>query len=340
MRRARTFVLAVLAGLALVAPAGAQEPAEPDPSLDQTIEADQETAEGPADLDLGHVDMGPRFVDGDWTLMVHDDAVEPSVWRTLDDAVLQVRDTALLPVPDDPNYEFLGLAPGTEVHVVPQTQSPDVVWLGWNTQDPEVLEQVDRGVTMSLLGVDGPGTVTMYLQAGNLEPPDVLWSSEDDAAQPVWVGLDTHTHANWVFSEPGVYLLQVEVAADLVSGEAVTDTRTVRFAVGEATDPDDARAATFTGPVAEGPADGAAGAASAGGSGRAASPADGGAGAEGEGDDDGVAVGLVVAGVAAAVVLVAVAVGLGLRGSRAKRRAEAERYDGHRSDGLGSSGAP
>ncbi len=314
MRRARTPVLAALLALALVAPAGAQEATEPDPALDQTIEAGQATADGPADLDLGHVDMGPRFVDGEWTLMVHDDAAEPSVWRSTDDAVLQVRDTALLPVPDDPNYDFLGLDPGTEVHVVPQTQAPDVVWLGWNTQDPEVLEQVDRGVTMSLLGVDGPGTVTMYLQAGNLEPPDVLWSSEADEAQPVWVELNTHTHASWVFSEPGVYLLQVEVAADLISGESVTATRTVRFAVGDATDPDDARAATFAGPVAEPPADPDAGT-----DGGAAAPATG--AAEG---DDGLPLGLVALAVGAAVVLAAVAVTLGVRGARAQRRAAAE----------------
>ncbi|HEU5149329.1 MAG TPA: choice-of-anchor M domain-containing protein [Iamia sp.] len=328
--RARPLVLAALVALALAAPAGAQATTEPD--LDQTIDADQGTATGPADLALGHVDMGPRFVDGDWTLMIHDDAVEPSVWRSLDDAVLQVGDTALLPVPDDPNYDFLGLEAGTEVHVVPQTQAPDVVWLGWNTQDPEVLDAVDRGVTMSLLGVDGPGTVTMYLQAGNLEPPDVLWTSETDEAQPVWVELDTHTHANWVFSEPGVYLLRVEVAADLISGATVTDTRTVRFAVGDATDPDDARAAAFDGPVAEAPA-GGAGEGAAGGPGPAGAPAGG-------GDEGGVPLGLVAAGLGAALVLVAVATVLGVRGSRAKRRAEADRYDGHRADGPGSGEGP
>lgn len=329
MRRRRTVLLAWLAALVVTAsPVSAQDPTETDPGLDQTIEEGQETAIGPADLDLGHVDMGPRFVDGEWALMIHDDSVEPSVWRTLDDAVLQVRDAALLPVPDDPNYEFLGLEPGTEVHVVPQTQSPDVVWLGWNTQDPGVLEHVDRGVTMSLVGAEGPGEVTMYLQTGNLEAPDVLWRSTDPDAQPVWVEVNTHTHANWVFSEPGVYLLEVEVSADLISGVTVADTRTVRVAVGDDTDPDEARAATFDGPVASSPSEGRGP--------QEAATVDGAAdGQDSENDIEGPANALLIAlAVAGALVLFAAVVLVALRGSAARRKAEADRYEGLR-DGEG-----
>ncbi len=328
MPRSPRLVAALLAVAAVAlsgaTPVAGQAP-DTDPGLAQTIEEDQATATGPADLDLGHVDMGPRFVDGEWTLMIHDDTVEPSVWRSLDDAVLQVRDTALLPVPDDPNYAFLDIEPGTEVHVVPQTQAPDVVWLGWNTQDPEVLAEVGRGVTMSLLGVDGPGTVTMYLQAGNLEPPDVLWSSTVAEAQPVWVEVNTHTHANWVFSEPGVYLLEVEVSADLISGETVSDTRTVRVAVGDGTSTDEARAATYEGEVAAPPTeaehDRAAGEPAA----AAAAP-----------DDEGAGWALVVVGIGAAVVLVVAVAVVVLRGASAKRRAEAERYDGLRAPEPGA----
>jgi hypothetical protein len=44
-----------------------------------------------------------------------------------------VLDQAQLSVPDDPAYAFVGADPGTTVGVVPQTQNPEVVWLGWNT---------------------------------------------------------------------------------------------------------------------------------------------------------------------------------------------------------------
>ena len=195
-------------------------------------------------LSTGHVDIGPRFVDGRWTLMVHDDADGERAWRHTDRTVLRVTDDARLEVPDDPAYGFLHSKPGAQVHVVPQTQDPDVVWVGWNTQDPEVMETIDRGVTMTLTGIEGPGSLVVYLQSGDFGEPKVLWDSTGKA-RPVWVDVNTHTHANWVFSEPGVYLVRVALSADLIDGSTVTDTRELRFAVGSGTSPDDAFAATW-----------------------------------------------------------------------------------------------
>ncbi len=152
--------------LALAAPASATE-------LDQRIEEGQQVATDRAELGTGHVDLGPRYdEDGAWSLMVHDDtATAGSVWRDLDRTVLRVHDAAVQQVPDDPAYSFLGAAPGQEVYVVPQTQDPEVVWIGWNTQDPQVMETVDRGVTLSLVGAEGPGELVVYLQDGGFGEP-------------------------------------------------------------------------------------------------------------------------------------------------------------------------
>ena len=232
--------LALAAGLLAAAPLAV--PASPalaggrgkQPGLEQRIAEDQEVALDEAVLGMGHVDMGPRYRDGRWTLMVHDDSrLTRSVWRELDRTVLHVPDTAQRQVPDDPAYAFLGAEPGARVHVVPQTQQQDVVWVGWNTQDPEVIETVDRGVTLSLTDVEGPGEVVVYLQDGGFGEPDVLWDSRVAAEQPLWVDVNTHTHANWVFTEPGVYLVTVEATADLVDGTSVAATGTVRYAVGD-----------------------------------------------------------------------------------------------------------
>ncbi|MCT2585568.1 TIGR03773 family transporter-associated surface protein [Actinophytocola gossypii] len=235
MRRA--LPTAALLAVSLLAPAAAH--AQPP---DQTIDADQPVATERAVLSRGHVDLGPRYVDGDWTLMVHDDSADPSVWRSLDRTVFEVSDQAVLPVPEDPAYSFIG-EPGTPVYVVPQVQNPDVAWVGWNTQDPEVLDTIDGGVTLTLTGVDGPGELFVYLQAGNFGAADVLWDSGRAERQDIWVEVNTHTHANWVFTEPGVYLVQVEVAADLVDGRTVGDPATIRFAIGDATDTEAAFAA-------------------------------------------------------------------------------------------------
>jgi surface-anchored protein len=214
--------------------------AQADP-LDQTIDSEQAIAADRGILTAGHIDIGPRIIDGEFTLLIHDDVAKAdpagqSVWRQPDQTVIHVTDAAVLPVPDDPAYAFLGVPAGDEVFVVPQTQNPDVVWVGWNTQDPDVMDTIDRGVTMSLVGVDGPGDLIVYLQSGTFGEPDVLWDSRVAEEQRVWVDVNTHTHANWVFTQPGTYLAQFQVEADLIDGNTVTDTQTLRFAVGGAAD--------------------------------------------------------------------------------------------------------
>ncbi|WP_314451009.1 choice-of-anchor M domain-containing protein [uncultured Microbacterium sp.] len=254
--------VAVLALALLTAPTAAfAQDGDDDPNLDQTL-GDLAVVHGDRTLDAGHVDMGPKFDDGQWTFLIHDDVAKAdanatSVWRYPEETVFHVLDQAELSVPDDPAYVFVGADPGATVWVVPQTQNPEVVWLGWNTQDPEVMQTIDRGVTLSLTGAQGPGTVTTYLQSGSFGEPQLLWDSRVPDAQPIWVDVNTHTHANWVFTEPGVYLLQLEATADLVDGSTVSNTQLIRFAVGTDTSPADALAATWAGAAAAAPGEGA-----------------------------------------------------------------------------------
>lgn len=223
----------IVAATAALMLAGVGFGTQEDPNLDQVIDQGQQIVTGRIELAERHVDIGPRVVDGTWQLLVHDDTSDLSVWRPLDDVALRVNDLALVEVPDDDQYSFLGAAPGDRVHVVSQTEVPGVVWVGWNTQDPEVMELVDRGVTLSLLGVQGPGQLSVYLQSGNFGAPQVLWSSALDEAQPIWVDVNTHTHANWVFTEPGAYLVRLGLEATLVDGSEVRAVGDVRFAVGD-----------------------------------------------------------------------------------------------------------
>jgi putative ABC transporter-associated repeat protein len=222
----------------------------PSGDLDQTVDPGQSQAAGRAVLETGHVDIGPRLRDGRWTIQIHDDHAVPSVWREPADTVLRVRDTARQRVPDDPAYAFLGEQPGTDVHVVPQTEKPGVVWIGWNTQDPGVLGAISRGVTMTLRGVQGPGAVTVFVQSGNLGAPQTLWSSARPFPQPLWVETNTHTHANWVFGRPGTYLLAVDISAGLADGSTATASTVLRLAVGDTTEPDFGTA--FTAPLTAG----------------------------------------------------------------------------------------
>ncbi len=345
--RPRPARLAALlaASAALVAALAGPAAAAEDPNLDQTIDAGAAVVTGPRVLEAGHVDMGPRIVDGRWRFLVHDDvakadAAATSVWRYPDETVLRVTDAAQLTAPEDPAYAFLGAAPGAPVWVVPQTQDPDVVWLGWNTQDPDVMATIDRGVTLSLTGVQGPGAVSVYLQSGSFGEPQVLWDSRVTEPQPVWVDVNTHTHANWVFTQPGVYLLRLTAEADLVDGTTASDTQVLRFAVGSATSTDEALAATWAGtePAAEpaatdAAADGGAADASTGDAGAAAATGTDGAADDGRGALVPVLVGAVVL---VGVALVAGFVVAGVRGARARRRVLAAHAAGGPSPAAGA----
>lgn len=245
----RRLLALLLAALVLV-PGSAM--ADEDPNLDQQVESTDPVVTDNAVLDHGHIDLGPKFVDGQWTFLLHDDlakadASAQSVWRYPENTVIDVPDAAMLPVPDDPEYEFLGMPGSSDAWVVPQTQDPAIPWLGWNTQDPEVMERIDRGITLRLEGVQGPGHLVAYLQSGSFEAPDVLWDSRKNEPQDLWVDVNTHTHANWVFSKPGVYLVRVTAAAELVDGTQVSDTQDIRLAVGDVATVDEAFAATWAG---------------------------------------------------------------------------------------------
>lgn len=196
-------------------------------------------------MERGHVDLGPRLIDGRWTLLGRDDTQSPPVWRSPDDLVLRVNDSARMAVPDEKQYEFLGLG-GKPAWVVPQTQDQKVVWLGWNTQAPEVVAPSPRGVDLVVTGHRGPGTVHLFLQNG-FESPLPLYDSRRPERQSIHMEPNTHVHANWVFSQPGVHLVDVEVRGTDTQGVLHSTYTTVRFAVGDAASADRARAARSAG---------------------------------------------------------------------------------------------
>ena len=209
-----------------------------DRALTQTLSAEQPVASGRIEISAGHVDMGPRFNNGKFELMLHDDHGESPVWRSLDEVIYRGSDKAILEVPNDPRYSFVGAPAGSKVYVIPQTETKGVIWPGWNTQDPQLVSKLNRGVNLTLEQVSGPGTFSLYLENGNFSAPQVLWSSTKNEPQKLWVEKNTHTHANWVFTAPGEYLLKVTASAELSDGSTVTDTRYLKFAVGDSASAD------------------------------------------------------------------------------------------------------
>ena len=227
------FALLVSAFLVIVgAPSSFADPS-PDPDLAQSVAAHEEWSNEASEISVGHVDLGPRLIDGQWRAGLRHDAESGAVWRDPNQTVLRVNDAAIMTAPDSADYPFLADVAGKPVYVVPQTQNPGVVWLGWNTQDPAVTATIDRGLTMRVGPVSGPGRAWLFLQSGTFGKPLLL---ADSGAAPgdVWIDSGTHVHANWAFSAPGTYTATVTFLGTTTAGEAVSASTTLRFAVGDA----------------------------------------------------------------------------------------------------------
>ena len=214
------------------APSSFADPS-PDPDLAQSVAAHEEWSNEASEISVGHVDLGPRLIDGQWRAGLRHDAESGAVWRDPNQTVLRVSDAAIMTAPDSADYPFLADVAGKPVYVVPQTQNPSVVWLGWNTQDPAVTATIDRGLTMRVGPVSGPGRAWLFLQSGTFGKPLLL---ADSGAAPgdVWIDSGTHVHANWAFSAPGTYTATVTFLGTTTAGEAVSASTTLRFAVGDA----------------------------------------------------------------------------------------------------------
>ncbi len=227
-------VFALLTSMLLVivgAPSSFADPS-PDPDLAQSVAAHEAWSSEASEISVGHVDLGPRLIDGQWRAGLRHDAEGGAVWRDPNQTVLRVSDAAIMTAPDSADYPFLSDVVGKPVYVIPQTQNPGVVWLGWNTQDPAVTATIDRGLTMRVGPVSGPGRAWLFLQSGTFGKPLLL---ADSGAAPgdVWIDSGTHVHANWAFSAPGVYAATVTFSGTTTSGEAVSAITTLRFAVGD-----------------------------------------------------------------------------------------------------------
>ena len=314
--------LLVSAFLVIVgAPSSFADPS-PDPDLAQSVAAHEEWSNEASEISVGHVDLGPRLIDGPGRAGLRHDAESGAVWRDPNQTVLRVSDAAVMTAPDSADYPFLADVAGKPVYVVPQTQNPNVVWLGWNTQDPAVTATIDRGLTMRVGPVSGPGRAWLFLQSGTFGKPLLL---ADSGAAPgdVWIDSGTHVHANWAFSAPGTYTATVTFLGTTTTGEAVSASTTLRFAVGDAASASEALA--MAAPAAA-PAGGASASSSASSSGAApaasgaADPASSAAGAASGGLPDWAFLAIIAVAAASLLVIGALVVARSRR-SRAEQAA-------------------
>jgi surface-anchored protein len=178
-------------------------------------------------LDTGDADIGIGY-DTTWNLHVHKEALPNAGEYEPGDALLQVNGQAEIPVPAGAQWSFLGSA-GSPVWVLPQSQDPNLLYLGLATE--EILSDVfvnDR-VTLSLTGVSGPGNFSVY--AVSLGNPNVFMDSSDgiSSADSLVLPTGTHQHFNFGFTAPGDYTIGLEASGTLVAGNQFTQSGSVDY---------------------------------------------------------------------------------------------------------------
>ncbi|MFD0200862.1 MULTISPECIES: choice-of-anchor M domain-containing protein [Saccharothrix] len=211
-----------------------QLPALAAPQPQVAAVAQEPTATGRVTLERGHVDaVAPRLLPDGLHVQVKDGtATGVTTWREPADVEFRVTAAARTELPAQPALSFLGGA-GKQIFLLPQTQSADLLWTGWNTEELRPAD-VAGPVTWTLTAVDGPGPFGLFT-TGSFGAPQVIFNSTDGLPDTLSVPLGTHAHANWAFAEPGRYRLTFAVTATGANGATLTDTETLTFVVGDGT---------------------------------------------------------------------------------------------------------
>ncbi|MGB0579579.1 MAG: choice-of-anchor M domain-containing protein [Limisphaerales bacterium] len=125
-------------------------------------------------------------------------------------------------------FSDLGAAPGNPVWILPQTQNPDITFLGYRTDDIDPTEITalfgtafiglkvtevrgsgpDRGGFFSAYQTGLGSPVFQYTSANGLDNGDVV--------APIPLG--AHAHFNWAFTKPGEYQVKFEAEGDHKTG--------------------------------------------------------------------------------------------------------------------------
>lgn len=203
---------------------------------------------GREEVTHGHFDVGPILNGGNLTSSVKDDRTSPA--RHVSPGALEfvLNDAAKLNLPA--GMEDIAPA-GTPVYMIGATQQQGVPWLGWSTQDPELLKQLDGPVTMSLNGFEGPGTLSTFLSGNFGSAGQKVFDSRSGGS--FQVPANTHQHSNWVFTAEGRYTVTIGWTARLKNGQQVSSESVLHFTVGN---PDNAPASNNAQGAAETKQDG------------------------------------------------------------------------------------
>ena len=200
-----------------------QNPAPKAPAPMPTCEAGK--IDGRYKIGDGHLDLQAQLRDNRLELGLKDDSGlidADSVVRPLDTVVWTVSDRARRSRNEhmnSPKLDFIGPV-GTAFYGLPQTQMRGLPWPGYSTQDVDY-SRLDGGVTLHVVPRSMPKGARFGVFTESLTGPEVLLDSTKNQ-HSISIDYATHAHANWVFTEPGHYMFDVQYTAKLKDGTEIT----------------------------------------------------------------------------------------------------------------------
>lgn len=208
-------------------PSGNPSPPRPEPPAPKPVAPDQQCTPG-VTLETGHIDAftvsagGGRAV-----LQIKEDVTGHQVLREAESVLLRVKPSAY-------RTDIPAGTPGAPSgFVLPLTQSPDLIWPGWDTNRTAASGYSD--VSIHITGVDGPGQVLLSSQGSFGNITSLLQGGGYALPGTIREPVPAHTHAQWVFTHEGIYTLRAHaVATDPSTGRSLTAAaHTYVFQVGD-----------------------------------------------------------------------------------------------------------
>jgi len=181
----------------------------------------------PEVFNAGELDMEIVYEDGEWELALLDEANEREVEPN--EALLQGVPGTRQTVPENPAFSFLG-EPGNSIWVLPQDEVEGVLFLGIAGDEIESGVFENDSVDLKLVGLRGPGEVSLYA-VDAFGAPQVFFNSGDgiDETDSFPLSVGGHSHQNWGFTSPGVYKVSLQASGTLIGETNLIQSDVVEF---------------------------------------------------------------------------------------------------------------
>ncbi|MBV7411304.1 choice-of-anchor M domain-containing protein [Dermabacteraceae bacterium TAE3-ERU27] len=223
-------------------PAPAPEPAPVEPTPATPVEEPAKPVTEPANpenpnedsaterlvFDHGHMDaFNVDVQDGKLRLTLKEDVTGSHVLRAPETVELHVKSAAKMDIPTG----FPG--EGKDRFFLPQTQDHNLLWPGWDTLSTGGTGFAP-GIDIEFTEVSGPGQIFLFGTGFTGMTPLLK-----DGATELKTGavreqtFPAHTHANWVFTKPGVYTVKVRAVGAKDGQREVSNEAVYTWTVGD-----------------------------------------------------------------------------------------------------------